>query len=136
MAATLTGNAIATPVDDSASSSLEVVVRSNGFYAQGSNVDFKTYFPTLDPTFRFATGNLFRTGNLGINITGGVLRLNTLSDMDMTIARNGSTKIRLKSGTVNISLPTYADDAAAGTAGLVSGDLYIETSTRRVLAKS
>lgn len=132
---TLSGNAVGAGVSGSTNSYLSTVRHADGFKCSGALVDFSTYFPTLDVTFRNAFGNLFRTGNFSVNISGGAVLLNTLADQDMTFSRNGSARLRLKTLTVNFPLvPTYADNTAATAGGLVVGDVY-KTSTGQLMVK-
>lgn len=69
-----------------------------------------------------------------INRSGLIYKPINLRGSVINFLINGTTRAILKSNTLNISIPTYADDTAAGAGGLVSNDLY-KTATGEVRVK-
>ena len=62
-------------------------------------------------------------------------RINNEIDADWILARNGSTRLHLTANGLRAFLPTFATDAEAGVAGLVTDDLYYDTETRTLKGK-
>lgn len=114
LTATVTGNLIAAPVDDSTTSSLDVTQRSTGKRQLGLNTEFKGNYPTFDATFNYALPNLSRIGNIGLNVTGGVFRISTLTAQDFMLSRNFVEIARLGSDGLHQLLQATANPSKNG----------------------
>lgn len=106
--------------------------------------------PTIQLSLSNDSISIFTNNNSGeIDITAGgtsgLIDMNAqridmdTSSGDITLTTNTSGDIVLiAAGNINVTLPTYADDTAAGAGGLTTGDLYVETTSgnRYVASKS
>lgn len=104
---------------------------TSGTAAAGMGVSIQFYSKTTP------SSTLSSHGTIGAKWTDPAL-ITKSSDIYVSTFNNGSesTKFTIKStGTLNATaLSTYADDAAAGTGGLVTGDIY-KTSTGELRIK-
>lgn len=75
----------------------------------------------------------FRVNGITLTLTSGAHKITSVDDLIFTV--NGSDKARFNAlGPVLYGIPTYADNAEAGTAGLGVGQLY-KTPTGQLMIK-